>query len=267
MKIVKAFLRRLGRILRWTYRLVLLLLIVDLIYLAVIWPDWARYAAGPVPKSRFIQAYEEQRPAHKDWPQLRWQPVRIEELPPALLRAVIVAEDSRFYHHSGFDIAAIREAVDYNIDKGRMARGASTISQQTAKNLFLTPSRSLIRKWHEMVLTWGLEQNLHKQRILEIYLNSAEFGLGIYGVHAAAQTYWGIPASQLSLTQVAELAATLPSPIKNNPAHRTPYFAKRSLRILNLLGRSYPIPDGEFAPEEAHSEPQSFPPAVHISSV
>lgn len=241
--------RRVGRMLRWAYRLILLLVIVDLIYLAMIWPDWKPYVQGPVPKSRFIQTYEEQRGTHKDWPVLRWQPVPIASLPPAMLRAVIVAEDSRFYTHGGFDIAAIREAFDYNLDKGRIVRGASTISQQTAKNLFLTPSRNPIRKWHELVLTWALEQNLRKQRILEIYLNSVEFGRGIYGVQAAAQAYWGIPAAQLSVVQAAELAASLPSPVKNNPAQRTPFFVKHSQRILSLLVREFPVPDDVPAPE------------------
>ncbi len=241
--------RRFGRMLRWAYRLALLLVIADLIYLATIWPDWKLYVQGPVPKSRFIQIYEEQRGTHKGWPAPRWQPVPITSLPAAMLRAVIVAEDSRFYRHSGFDIAAIREAFDYNLDKGRIVRGASTISQQTAKNLFLTPSRNPIRKWHELVLTWALEQNLRKQRILEIYLNSVEFGQGIYGVEAAAQAYWGIPAAQLSVVQAAELAATLPSPIKNNPAQRTPFFVKHSQRILSLLARDFPVPDGALMPE------------------
>ncbi len=103
--------RRFGRMLRWAYRLALLLVIADLIYLATIWPDWKLYVQGPVPKSRFIQIYEEQRGTHKGWPAPRWQPVPITSLPAAMLRAVIVAEDSRFYRHSGFDIAAIRAAI------------------------------------------------------------------------------------------------------------------------------------------------------------
>jgi len=242
------WLRRVGRILRWAYRLAVLLVIADLVYLATIWPDWKPYIQGPIPKSRFIQTYEEQRGTHNGWPALRWQPVPIASLPPAMLRAVIVAEDSRFYSHGGFDIAAIREAFDYNLDKGRIVRGASTISQQTAKNLFLTPSRNPIRKWHELVLTWALEQNLRKQRILEIYLNSVEFGQGIYGVEAAAQSYWGISAAQLSVVQAAELAASLPSPVKNNPAQRTPFFVKHSQRILSLLGRDFPVPEDALAP-------------------
>lgn len=241
--------QRVGRLLRWTYRLALLLVIADLVYLATIWPDWKPYVQGPVPKSRFIQSYEEQRGAHREWPALRWQPVPIASLPPAMLRAVILAEDSRFYQHGGFDIAAIREAFDYNLDKGRIVRGASTISQQTAKNLFLTPSRNPIRKWHETVLTWALEQNLRKQRILEIYLNSVEFGQGIYGVEAAARSYWSIPATQLSVVQAAELAASLPSPVKSNPAQRTPFFVKHRQRILNLLAREFPVPDNVPAPD------------------
>ena len=252
---LKAFFTRCGRILRWAYRLALLVLLVDLIYLATIWPDWTPYVSGPVPKSRFIQVYEEQRAEHNDWPNLRWQPVSISSLPPAMLRAVIIAEDSRFYQHGGFDIAAIREAFGYNLDRGRIVRGASTISQQTAKNLFLTPSRNPIRKWHELVLTWALEQNLGKQRILEIYLNSVEFGQGIYGVQAAAQSYWGIPVSRLSVVQAAELAASLPGPVKNNPAQRTPFFVKHNQRILSLLVREFPVLDDVPMPEPDEDDP------------
>jgi monofunctional biosynthetic peptidoglycan transglycosylase len=117
--------------------------------------------------------------------------------------------------------------------------GASTISQQTVKNLFLTPSRNPLRKWHELILTWGMERQLSKRRILDIYLNVAQFGRGVYGVQAASQAYWGVNADQLSPAQAAELVATLPSPVKNNPSTRTRYFERRSKKLLALLER-YP---------------------------
>ncbi|KPK46897.1 MAG: hypothetical protein AMS22_17405, partial [Thiotrichales bacterium SG8_50] len=167
---------------RWTLRVVLILLIIDLFYLAVTWPDWRKLASGPVPKSRFIQEYEREAAAQRDQPRLRWQPVALQAIPKYMVRAVIVAEDSRFYEHSGFDLIAFREAMQYNWKEGRLALGASTISQQTAKNLFLSSAKNPIRKWHELVLTWGMERNLSKRRIMEIYLNDAEFGVGIYGV-------------------------------------------------------------------------------------
>jgi monofunctional glycosyltransferase len=230
------FLARLRRSLRWVLRIFLILLIADLVYLATIWPDWKRLAQGGIPKSSFMQLYAEKQ-AERGWPALRWQPMPLETLPRHMLRAVLLAEDSRFYSHSGFDLIAIREALDYNLARGELLIGASTISQQTVKNLYLSPSRDPLRKWHEIVLTFGLEQNLRKSRILELYLNVVEFGRGIYGVQAAAQAYYGVDASKLSPAQAAELAASLPSPVKNNPATRTERFQKRAQRILDLLGR------------------------------
>jgi monofunctional biosynthetic peptidoglycan transglycosylase len=228
---------RLATILRWGLRLLLILLIVDLFYLAVTWPDWKKVATGAVPKSNFISDYEKTRVENKELPRLRWQPVPLSTIPKHVVRAVIVAEDSRFYEHSGFDLVAFKDAMHYNFAEGRFALGASTISQQTVKNLFLSASKNPLRKWHELILTWGMEQNLSKARILEIYLNDAEFGTGIFGVQAAAQAYWGVDVGHLSAVQAAELAATLPSPLKNNPATRTKPFENRSRKILSLLAR------------------------------
>ena len=236
---MKGFLRRAARVLRWSFRILLLLLVLDLFYLAVTWPDWKKLATGPVPKSAFMIEYEKQLADHKDWPRLRWQPVSLSAIPKHMIRSVILAEDSRFYQHSGFDLIAFKEAMDYNLSQGRLVLGASTVSQQTVKNLFLSSSRNPLRKWHEMILTWSMERNLNKRRILELYLNVAQFGRGIYGVQAAAQTYWGLSSDQMSASQSAELAASLPSPVKNNPATHTRYFQKRARKILALLER-YP---------------------------
>jgi monofunctional biosynthetic peptidoglycan transglycosylase len=168
----------------------------------------------------------------------------------------------------------MKDAWDYNMERGQVLFGASTISQQTAKNLFLNPSRNPVRKWHEIILTLGLERHLSKQRILEIYLNTAEFGRGIYGVQAAAEAYWGIPASQLSVTQAAELAATLPGPVKNNPAARSDFFLRRTKKILGLMGSRYTAPEetldtGMVAnPDAEIREPEvteGLPEAVHPS--
>jgi len=228
---------RLLTIVHWTIRVGLILLLVDLFYLSATWPDWKRLSAGPVPKSAFMVHYEARRSKDRQLPALRWQPVALSDMPKFLQRAVILAEDSRFYEHSGFDLIAFREAMDYNLQEGRLALGASTISQQTVKNLFLSPARNPLRKWHELILTWGMERELRKRRILEIYLNIAEFGEGLYGIEAAALSYYGVPVSRITPRQAAELAATLPGPTKNNPATRTPAFEKRTQRILGLLER------------------------------
>ena len=155
----------------------------------------------------------------------------IKSIPQAMIRAVIAAEDSRFYEHDGVDLEALKDAMEYNLSEKRMVYGASTISQQTVKNIFLTPSRNPLRKWHELWLTIGMERNLSKKRILEHYLNVAEFGRGIYGVDAAARYYWGIPVNRLNSRQAIELAATLPSPVKNNPRTATKSFRKRVKKI------------------------------------
>ncbi len=228
---------RTARGLRWVLRIALILLLADFFYLYATWPDWKQYAQGPVPKSSFLAEYERQRASNPQWPKPRWQPVAYAQLPRHLTRAVILAEDSRFWEHKGFDLIAFKEAMNYNWAEGRFALGASTISQQTVKNLFLTPAKNPLRKWHELVLTWGMEQQLSKTRILELYLNVAEFGPGLYGVQAAAEAYWGVPARELTLQQAVELAATLPSPLKNNPATRTEAFERRVAKILGLIVR------------------------------
>jgi monofunctional biosynthetic peptidoglycan transglycosylase len=222
---------RVARVLRWSWRLLLVLAIMDIGYLIGIWPQWELYAVGPVQRSSFMLSYEFEQHRHADWPQLRWNPVPIDAISQAMVRAVIVAEDARFYEHDGVDLDALRDAMEYNLAEKRLVYGASTISQQTVKNIFLSPSRNPLRKWHELLLTLGMERKLTKVRILEHYLNVAEFGRGIYGVEAAARHYWGVAASRLDERQAIELAATLPSPVVNNPKTQTQAFQNRVAKI------------------------------------
>lgn len=216
---------------RWGWRLMLVLLVADMAYLAAIWPQWDRYASGPLQESKFMLAYQAEQRRRDDWARMSWNPIAIDRIPRAMRRAAVVAEDSRFYDHGGIDLEAFWEAMETNLERKRMVYGASTISQQTVKNLFLSASRDPLRKWHELWLTLGMERNLSKRRILEHYLNVAEFGRGIYGVDAAAWHYYGIPAANLRPWQAIELAATLPSPVYNNPATRTRAFQSRVRRI------------------------------------
>jgi monofunctional biosynthetic peptidoglycan transglycosylase len=219
------------RVLRWGLRLLPILILMDVGYLVGIWPDWNAYAEGPAPRSQFILAYELEQSRHESWRKLRWRPVSMNNIPRGMVRAVIVAEDARFYSHNGVDIDALRAAMEHNLSEKKLLLGGSTISQQTVKNLFLKSSRNPLRKWHELVLTLGMEHAISKKRILEIYLNVAEFGRGIYGVDAAARFYWGISASRMSDQQCIELAATLPSPVRNNPGTRTRSFNNRIRKI------------------------------------
>ncbi len=221
----------LRRLLSRGLQLLLLILLLDAAYLWWLMPDWKALATGPTPKSAFIKEYETQRNDDAKLPTLRWQPVALSAIAKPMRRAVVVAEDSRFYEHEGFDVAALQDAWEYNLERRKFAIGGSTLSQQLAKNLFLTPSRNPLRKWHEVWLTAIMERQLSKRRILELYLNVAEFGPGIYGVEAASRKYWGISARQLSSQQAIELAATLPGPKKHNPATRTRFFNNKVKKI------------------------------------
>ncbi len=228
---------RLGRWLRFALYAAAVLVALDVFYLALLWPNWDRLAGGAVPESKFISEYRAARRADARLAPLQWRPVSLAMIPEPVRQAVILAEDSRFFQHEGFDLIAFKEAMEYNLAKRRFALGASTISQQTTKNLFLRRSRDPLRKWHELVLTFALERQLGKERILEIYLNVAEFGEGVFGVEAAARQYWNRSITALGWPEAAELAATLPSPRKDNPATRTPRFRARTQKILGFIER------------------------------
>lgn len=148
--------------------------------------------------------------------------------------AVIAAEDQRFFQHSGFDLNSIQSSIDVYMDGGRL-RGASTISQQVAKNLFLTPSKSFLRKGLEVWFTILIEIMWTKERILVMYLNIAEFGDHLFGIEAASRYYFGIPAKQLSRSQAALLAATLPNPIILHANRPSNYVLKRQHWILRQM--------------------------------
>jgi monofunctional biosynthetic peptidoglycan transglycosylase len=162
----------------------------------------------------------------------RW--VGAKKISPAAYQAVIASEDQRFFEHRGFDFHEIQTAVDNYFD-GRRLRGASTISQQVAKNLFLSPSKSFIRKTFEVWFTLLLEACWSKERILTVYLNIAEFGDHLFGIEAASRRYFGIPAAGLSRAQAALLAATLPNPLRFKAASPSAYVRARQQWILRQM--------------------------------
>jgi len=221
---------------KWGGVVVFALLLIELGYIIGLMPDWDQFIHGPIEKSSIIQQYEYEQTLHNDWPLLQWHPLPLKAMPRILLRAVVVAEDSRFYQHEGFDQDAIKDALEYNLSRGRVVYGASTISQQTVKNFFLTTSRNPLRKLHEAILTYMMEKNVGKKRILEIYLNISEFGRGIYGVDAASRFYFGKSVNEISTDEAIDLAATLPAPIKHNPATRTTFFNRHRDKIRKHLG-------------------------------
>lgn len=157
-----------------------------------------------------------------------WRP--FEEISPGLVRSVMAAEDARFCDHNGFDFEAIREAIRLN-EQGKRTLGASTITQQTAKNVFLWHQRSWVRKGLEAGFTVLIELLWTKQRIIEVYLNTAEFAPGVFGAEAAAQHHFSRPAQALTLTQASRLAAVLPSPKKRNASRPTSYIKRRARQI------------------------------------
>lgn len=167
---------------------------------------------------------------------LQWTWVPLAHLSPHLQKAVIVSEDSSFYQHHGFDWEGLREALTRNWEKGRLRRGGSTITQQLAKNLYLSPDKNLFRKAHEAMLAWKIERALPKKRILELYLNTAEWGDGVFGAEAAARHHFGKSAGDVSPEEAALLAAMLPSPRRYDPLRLTPYLSKRQAQILKWMG-------------------------------
>ena len=159
----------------------------------------------------------------------RWAP--ISQISPAMTRAVIASEDSRFCSHRGFDFNAIDKAIEHNEARPGRVRGGSTISQQTAKNVFLWPNRSYVRKGLEAWFTVLIEAEWGKRRIMEVYLNTVEMGPGLYGVEAASQRYFHTSARGLTSEQASRLAAILPSPLKWKARDAGPYVRRRTGRI------------------------------------
>ena len=166
---------------------------------------------------------------------LEWTPVPIARIAPALGRAVIVAEDARFWSHDGVDWEAVRDAAKRDWEERQLGHGASTITQQLAKNLYLSPSRSPLRKRREWAIARRLEATLSKKRILELYLNVIELGRRIYGAEAAARRYFGKPASDLTDLEAATLAAIIPSPRIYDPVRHAQRVERRARRILRRM--------------------------------
>jgi monofunctional biosynthetic peptidoglycan transglycosylase len=174
----------------------------------------------------------------------RWVPLA--RLPRHVVDAVIVAEDGTFFAHSGVDWFEVQESLQKNMREKRVARGASTITQQLAKNLYLSTSRDPIRKVKELLITLLLEKELTKSRILEVYLNSIEWGRGIFGIEAAAQSYFHKPASALTLEEATRLAAVIPSPLRHRPDVDSRYVMRRKgivLRRMEARDRTVEPPD------------------------
>jgi len=219
--------RRAGGFGRFVRRLVLLLALV-LVVGPIVMVAVYRFVPPPLTFLMVERAFEGRGFSRS------WRP--IEKISPTLVRAAIAAEDARFCEHHGFDVAAIQKAMKNNERHPTRIKGGSTISQQTAKNVFLWPQRSYVRKGLEAWFTVLIEVGWGKRRIMEVYLNSIEWGPGVYGAQAAARKNFGKDADQLTPAQAARLAAILPSPLKWKAAQPGPYVRKRSARIGRASG-------------------------------
>ncbi|SDY40843.1 MULTISPECIES: monofunctional biosynthetic peptidoglycan transglycosylase [Rhodonellum] len=227
MTIFRKSIRILGKIILWFFIITIGLTII--------------YRFLPVPVTPLMairwveQVFDKEKEVRfkKDW-------VSIDKISRHMPQAVVAAEDQKFLDHFGFDREAMEKAWEGN-KKGKRIKGASTITQQTAKNVFLWPGRNLIRKGLEAYFTILIEVLWSKERIMEVYLNVIEMGEGIYGIEAAAQTYYKKPAAKLSRQEAAMIAAVLPNPRRWSPARPTPYIYGRQSWILRQMNNINPV--------------------------
>jgi monofunctional biosynthetic peptidoglycan transglycosylase len=201
-------------------------------------PDVAGLASAPPDTTAYMRRYLSPGDGEAAAPEFRWRWVPYSAISPNLKRAVLVSEDINFFSHDGFDSHEIGQALRDAVADLELPRGASTITQQLARNLFLAPDRTAARKLQEAILTRRLEAKLSKQRILEIYLNVVEFGPGIYGAEAASRHYFGISALALTERQAAELAAVLPRPSSWHPGQQTGGYRDAVERILGRMQKA-----------------------------
>jgi len=189
----------------------------------------------PIPTA-FMEYREDQWADENRDMHITQQWVSMDKISPNIIKAVLIGEDDGFWKHDGFDVKGMENAIERSIKKKTLA-GGSTISQQLSKNLYLSPSKNPVRKIKEAILTWRIEKTLSKRRILEIYLNIAEWGDGIFGIEAAARHYYHKSAKNLTAREASRLAAVLPNPIKYNPIGNQKYVKNRARIIYKTMKR------------------------------
>ncbi len=219
-------------------KIIVLLLVLGAIDIAryFVYPDIdALKEIHPTPTA-FMQYREEQWAQENRDMHITHKWVSMKKISPNIIKAVLIGEDDGFWKHEGFDVKGMEAAIERSIKKGTLA-GGSTISQQLSKNLYLSPSKNPVRKIKEAIITWRIEKTLSKRRILEIYLNVAEWGDGIFGIEAAARHYYHKSAKNLTAREASRLAAVLPNPIKYNPTGNQKYVKNRSRIIYKIMKR------------------------------
>jgi len=218
-------------------------------------PDVRSLKSSNPETTAFIELRAREARARGDQPRRIQRWVSYARISPNLTRAVLVAEDGRFWKHEGIDFEELKESMEINIERMEFARGGSTITQQLAKNLYLSPSKNPVRKAREFLIARQLETELTKQRILELYLNVIEWGDGIYGVEAAARTYFRKSAADLGPADAALLAAAIVNPRILDPARPTARLRRRQQMVMRRMGAVTP------PPVAASASPDLLPPA------
>jgi monofunctional biosynthetic peptidoglycan transglycosylase len=237
------------RFTKWLILLSLFLSLLSVLYFILV-PDVSRLKKEN-PKKTALMEFREKQSKDKGR-KLRidqiWVP--LSKISPYLSKSVLIAEDDKFWSHEGFDYEAIQKAIEKDIKMKKFKFGGSTISQQLARNLYLSPEKNLLRKIREAIITWRMEKVLSKRRILELYLNVVEWGNGIFGVEAASRHYYGKTSSELTPQEAARLATVLPNPRRYNPVGDQRYVINRSNAIYNIMiRRGIVIPEYEEAAE------------------
>ena len=232
----------------------IIIALISLLLLSIayyfIFPDVSKLKKENPKKTSFMEYREEEWQKKGKRIEIKQTWIPFSRISPYLVKAVLIAEDDKFWKHEGFDFEAIEKAVEKDIKQKKFKFGGSTISQQLAKNLYLSPSKNPARKIKEAILTWRIEKTLSKKRILELYLNMAEWGEGIFGIGAASFHYYGKSASELSPEEAARLASVLPNPRKYSPTGTSRYVANRSKIIYNIMvKRGIVEPEYEDNPE------------------
>jgi len=224
------------------------------IYSYLTLPDVRPLASSNPSTTAFIEIRADEARAHGKPPRNIHQWIAYRRISPSLKRAVLVAEDAAFWQHDGVDYDELQKSIEVDWARGQLVRGASTITQQLAKNLYLSPSRNPLRKLRELIIARRLEAELDKARILELYLNLIEWGDGIYGAEAASRAYFGESAATLGPAASALLAGAIVNPRALNPAHPTPRLQRRQQIILKRMGGvAPPVPARPIAPADDES--------------
>jgi monofunctional biosynthetic peptidoglycan transglycosylase len=223
-----------GKILSLFVFLLILIILLPILYFLAL-PDVSSLQKRNPRKTAFMEYREKERESKGQHYKIIQIWVPFSKISPYLIKAVLIAEDDKFWKHEGFDYDSIQEAIEKDIQRRKLKFGGSTISQQLTKNLYLSPVKSLWRKTLEAILTWKLERTLSKRRILELYLNVAEWGEGIFGAEAAARHYFGKASSELTPLEAARLAAVLPNPRKYDPTGNQRYVLNRSRLIYEIM--------------------------------